>query len=227
VALLDEVTQSEGIRVGVAAGESLVGHVEEGVVVAGLDGLADLLPLLLGRVDAGRVVGAGVQQDDALLRHGLDVGHHALDVEADGLGVIVAVLLGLEAGVREDGDVVGPGRSRDVDGLRAWVESREEVGANAQRAGTGDALRDGDAALLHGSRLGAIGELGRSLGEARDAGDASVLMVGAGLEQLLLGGSDRRQDVGLAGVIAVGADTQIDFLRVAVGLVRLRNAWEG
>jgi hypothetical protein len=224
VALLDEVAQSKSVGVGVAASEALVGHVEEGVVVAGLDGLTDLLPLLLGRVHTCRVVGAGVQQDDALLGHGLDVGHHALDVEADGLGVVVAVLLSLEARVREDGDVVGPGWGRDVDGLCAGVEAREEVGADAQRAGAGDALRDRDATLLHRSRLGAIGERGGSLGEARDARDAGVLVVGAALKQLLLSGCDGRQDVGLAGVIAVGAYSQVDFLRVAVGLERLRNS---
>jgi hypothetical protein len=49
-------------------------------------------------------------------------------------------------------------------------------------------------------------------------------VVGAALKQLLLSGCNGRQDVGLAGVIAVGAYSQVDFLRVAVGLERLRNS---
>jgi len=107
-ALLDEVAESEGILGGVTTGKALVGHVEEGVVVASLDSLSDLNPLLLGRVYTSRVVGTGVEQDDAVLGHGLDVGHHAVKVEANGVLVVVAVLLDLEAGVFEDSVVVGP-----------------------------------------------------------------------------------------------------------------------
>lgn len=106
--LLDEVTESEGVLGGVTTGKALVGHVEEGVVVASLDSLSDLNPLLLGRVYTSRVVGTGVEQDNAVLGHGLDVGHHAVKVEANGVLVVVAVLLDLEAGVLEDSVVVGP-----------------------------------------------------------------------------------------------------------------------
>lgn len=108
MALLNEVAERESVLVGVARGEALVGHVEEGVVVAFLDGIADLLPLLLGGVDTGRVVGAGVEQDNAALGHGLDVCDHAVVVKADGVLVVVTVLLDLEAAVGEDGLVVCP-----------------------------------------------------------------------------------------------------------------------
>ena len=108
VALLNKVAQSKGVLVSVTAGETLVGHIEEGEVSLVLDDLADLLPLLLGRVNTGGVVGAGMEQEDATLGSGLDVGNQALEVEADGVLVVVAVLLDLEAGIAEDGLVVGP-----------------------------------------------------------------------------------------------------------------------
>lgn len=61
VALLNKVPESEGVLVGVSRGESLVCHIEEGVVLASLDGVADLLPLFRSRVDTGGVVGACMQ----------------------------------------------------------------------------------------------------------------------------------------------------------------------
>ena len=108
VALLNEVAERESVLVGVARGEALVGHVEEGIVVAVLVSIADLLPLLLGRVNTSGVVCASVEQDNAALWHGLDVGNHAIEVKADGVLVVVAVLLDLKTAVREDGLVVGP-----------------------------------------------------------------------------------------------------------------------
>jgi len=108
VALLNEVAERVRILVGVTRREALVGHVEEGVVVALLDGVADLPPLLLGRVNTSRVVCAGVQKDNAALGHGLDVCDHAIEVEANGVLVVVAVLLNVKTAVGEDGLVVCP-----------------------------------------------------------------------------------------------------------------------
>jgi hypothetical protein len=95
--LLDEVAERKGVLVGVATGKALVGHVEEGKVVARLDGIGNLDPLVLGGINTSWVVGAGVEQDNAALGHGLDVGDHSLKVEANGVLVVVAVLLDLQA----------------------------------------------------------------------------------------------------------------------------------
>lgn len=97
VTLLDEVADGEGILVSVSTGEALVGHVEEGVVTILLDDIAQRAPLLLGRVDTGGVVSAGMEKDNAALGHLLDVLDHTLEVETDGVLVVVAVLLNLEA----------------------------------------------------------------------------------------------------------------------------------
>jgi hypothetical protein len=47
-----------------ARGKPLIRRVNEGEVALGLDRRADAPPLRRSRVDARRVVGAGVQQDD-------------------------------------------------------------------------------------------------------------------------------------------------------------------
>lgn len=59
--LLDEMAQSKCILVCVAAGEALVGHVEEGEVLALFHGVRNLHPLVLGRVNASRVVGTSME----------------------------------------------------------------------------------------------------------------------------------------------------------------------
>lgn len=108
MALLDEEADGEGILVGVTGGEALVSHVEEGEVLARLDGIADLLPLLWGRVDTSGVVCAGVEEEDATLLRSLDVGDHTLEVEANGVLVVVSVFLDLKSRLGEDGTVVCP-----------------------------------------------------------------------------------------------------------------------
>lgn len=245
VPLLDEVAHGKRVLVNVARREPLVRHVKEREVPRLLDGLGDLLPLLLRGVHTGGVMRASMEQEDAPLGRLLDVLHHALKVEPDGLLVVVPVLLDVQAGLREDGVVVGPRRVRDVDVLGAGVEGAQEGGGDAQGAGARDGLGDGEAVE---GRVGlAVGEArggGGELGEARDAG---VLLVQLGGDDLLLGGADRGEDVGLASVIAVGADawgesvvcwavrrvgdgvarTEVDLLVEGVGLEGLGDACGG
>lgn len=201
VTLLDEVAGSKGILVGVTAGKALVGHVEEGEVALLLHDIADLAPLGLGRVDTGGVVSASVEEDDAALGSGLDVGNQTLEVEANGVLVVVAVLGDLETGVGEDGLVVSPAGVGEVDLLRAGVELLEESTTNAQSTGTGDGLGDDEAVVLDGGGVGAVSELGGGGGEGGNTGDASVLLVQAGCDDLVLSGADGGQNVRLALVV--------------------------
>lgn len=97
MALLDEVADGESVLVSVTTGKALVGHVEEGVVAVLLDNVAQSAPLVLGGVDTSGVVRASVEKDNAALGHVLDVLNHTLKVETDGVLVVVAVLLDLEA----------------------------------------------------------------------------------------------------------------------------------
>jgi hypothetical protein len=72
VAVVEELADGERVLVRAPGGETLVRHVEKRHQVPLLDDLRQLGPLLGLRVDAGRVVGAGVQQDDRLLRNFLN-----------------------------------------------------------------------------------------------------------------------------------------------------------
>lgn len=148
VALLDEESDWVGVLVGVTAGETLVGHVEEWVMSLLLEELADLLPLLLSRVDSGGVVGAGVEEDEGVVGGSLEIGDQTIKVEANGLFVVVFVLLDLQARVEEDGLVVCPRRVGDVDGLCVRVESLEECATYSQGTGTRDGLCNGDAVFF-------------------------------------------------------------------------------
>lgn len=201
MALLHEVTGSKGILVSVTTGKALVGHVEEGKVTLLLHDVADLAPLVLGGVDTGGVVSAGVEKDDAVLGSSLDVGQQALEVEANGVLVVVAVLSDLQTGVLEDSGVVGPARGGKVDLLRVRVEALQESTTDSQSTGTGDGLGDDETVLLEDGGVGTVGQLSSSLGEGRDTGDTSVFLVVAGGDNLVLRSTDGGEDVGLALVI--------------------------
>lgn len=187
MALLNKVADGKGILVNVATGKALVGHVEESKVVHLLGDLGKLLPLLGGRVNAGRVVSASVQEEDAALGGGLHVGNHALKVEANSILVVVAVLLDLEAGVGEDGLVVGPRGGRDENLLVTGVEALEESGADSQGTSAGDGLRNGNA--VEGCIL-TVGELGGESRQLGDTSDAGVLLVHLVVNDFLLGIAD-------------------------------------
>ncbi len=145
-ALLDEVADRPGVVLEVPGREALVGAVEEGEVLLGADDFGDVGPLGAGGVDAGGVVRAGVQEDDAAFGGGVDGRAHAVVVEAFGLRGEVGVGFDGQVDVGEDLVVVGPGRGGEVDGLvvGADVEFGEEETAEVDGAGAGDGLEGGD-----------------------------------------------------------------------------------
>ena len=69
MAIFDEVTDSLSITRKVARGETLVRHVEEGEKLLLLDNVGDLLPLLWRGANTSGVEGAGVEQNNGLLRN--------------------------------------------------------------------------------------------------------------------------------------------------------------
>ena len=147
--ILDKPSHGKCVFIRISTSEPLVCHIEKREVTGILHGLADLNPLLLRRVDSGRVMGAGVEEDNAALGSRLDVGEHALEVQANGLLIIVAVLLDLEPRILEHGGMVRPRRGGNVDGLgRVGVEAFEKGAADTKGTGAGDGLRDGDAVFL-------------------------------------------------------------------------------
>lgn len=114
-ALLDEMAHCPVILREVAGGEALVGAVEEGEVRLCFYRLGDLCPLLFCGVDAGGVVRAGVQEDDAAGGGGVEGGEHAGEVEGFGGRGEVGIGLDGEVDVGEDLVVVCPCWVGDVD----------------------------------------------------------------------------------------------------------------
>lgn len=126
MAFLNEMPYGKGILVGISTGEALVCHIKEWIMLLLFYNIADLLPLLLGRIDTGRVVSAGMQQDDRLLRGSSEISNHAFEIETNGVLVVVFVLLDLQTRVLEDSIVICPARGRDVDRFSMWIEALEE-----------------------------------------------------------------------------------------------------
>jgi hypothetical protein len=201
VALLNEVSRRKGVGIGVSTGEALVSHVEEGKVALLLHYVANLAPLVLGRVDTGGVVSASMEKDDAVVGSSLEVLDETLKVEADGVLVVVAVLLNLQARVLEDSVVVGPAGSREIDLLCAGIETLKESAADPQSTGTRDGLGDHETVLLQDGRVRSVGQLRGSLGERGDTGDSSIFLIETRCNNLVLGGADGGQNVGLTLVV--------------------------
>lgn len=201
VAFLDEQADGESIFIGVASGKTLVCHVEEWIVLLLLDDLADLSPLVLSRVDTGGIVSAGMEQDDAVVGDGLEIGDQALKVKTNGVLVVVLVWLHLQSGVKEDGFVVCPRRGGDIDGLVMRVMALEEGTTYSQSTSAGDGLGDGDTIFFDGFALGSVGKERGILGEGRYARDSGVFFVKLLVKQFGLGRADRGKDVGFAGII--------------------------
>ena len=80
VTLALEVPDGESILIGITAGEALVSHIEERIMLFLLDNVTNLLPLRFRWVDACGVVRAGVQKNNAGLRSRLKIGQHTLEV---------------------------------------------------------------------------------------------------------------------------------------------------
>lgn len=201
VTLLHEVTRGERITVRVSTGKALVRHVKECKVALLLHDVANLAPLVLSRVNTGRVVRAGVEHDDAVVGGSLDVCNQTLKVETNGVLVVVAVLLHLQTGVLEHSVVVGPAGGREVDLLSVRVEALQESTADSQGTSTRDRLGDDKTVLLEDGRIGSVGQLRSTLGESRNTSDTGIFLVGLRGDNLLLCSANRRKNVRLTLVV--------------------------
>lgn len=227
VALLDKVAQRKGILVGITAGEALVGHVEEDIVVTSLDGSLNCLPLFGSGVDTGRIVGAGVEEEHAALGSGVDIVDHTIKVQANRVLVVVAVLLDLQPRVLEDSSVVGPGRGGNVDLLVAGVPAGEEFTTDPQGTGAGDGLCNNQA--VEGGAVLAVGQFSSGARKLRHTSDAGVFLVHARRNDLVLSLEDRGKDVWLSLVITVGTNTCVNIFSLGrvCGIAREGSEVEG
>lgn len=79
-ALLGEIANGPRVADQITGREALIGGVEEGEMLTLADHRGDFLPLLLGGIYAGRVMGTGVEKDDGAgqgraqgLKHAIDI----------------------------------------------------------------------------------------------------------------------------------------------------------
>ena len=80
-------------------------------------------------------------------------------------------------------------------------------------------------ALLQRDAVRTVRELRRRLGELGETSDGEVLLVRVLLDEELLRLLHRVQDVRLAVLVTVRADTEVDLARVLVGLECLSDTW--
>jgi hypothetical protein len=100
-------------------------------------------------------------------------------------------------------------------------EALEEGTRNTQSTGSGDGLGDGD--IVKDGAAITVGEDSGGLGERGNTSDSGVLVVKLLVEQALLGDANGRQNEGLARVVTVGADTEIDLGGESIGLESLSD----
>lgn len=97
VPLLHEVSHCERVLVCATASKTLICHVEERIMFFLFHHIADLLPLILCRIDAGRIVCTGVEEDNAGFRCGLEIRYHSIKIQSNGILVVIAVFFDLQS----------------------------------------------------------------------------------------------------------------------------------
>jgi len=147
VGVLGEESDGVSVLFEVSTGEALVGAIHADHVVLSLDHFEDLLPLVVGGVLSGRVVGASVQNDDLLLRCSVEILKHAVAVESSVRSVEISVGLHVETSLGSDSVVSRPGGVGNHDfSVLVRVPFSQEFESNSQGSGSGKGLEGGNTA---------------------------------------------------------------------------------
>ncbi len=206
-----------------AVAVALVGEVEVGQQLPLDQQRHEPVPLRARQIDAGRVVAAGVQQDDASRRQGAQRLAHRIEAQAAGVRVVIRVGVDSDAGAFEHRAVVVPGRVADPDGA-VGQPALDEVGADLQAAARTDGLQRGDAAIPDRRMPGAEQQRLHRAPHRRIAFDRQVALGAARSEHLRLGIAHAGQHRNAAVVVEVDADRQVDLVRPRVFLEGLVEA---
>jgi len=216
-ALGHEETETIGILVEGAGGESLVGGIEEGVKLSALAHISDLLPLGLSGVNTSGVVGTGVEEHAGAWLSRVQVSEHTFDVETLGLFVEVSVLANLNSSGLENRAVVTPGGVADVES--GGSELVEEFTDDAESTSAREGLDSCDSLVTNPWAVESEEDTLSALAEFSKTIDRKVLLIeGAISDNLLLGFAHDGEDVGLSVVVTVGTNTEVDLLGVLVVL---------
>lgn len=191
-----------------AVAEALVGEVEEREP-SGVDGgIGDEAPAVGIEIGAGRVMAAGMEQDDVAGGDAGEGGGHGGGIDAAEGGGVVGILLHGEADGGEDGAVVAPRRGGDPErGLRA--EAAQELRREAQRARAAERLDDAEAAARRSAKALAEDEVGDGGGIGGEAGDGEVALRGLLVQEAALRAADGLEDRRAARIVHEDADAQV------------------
>ena len=224
VAVSDELADGEGISLHISRGETLVSAVEDHSAVVGLDSLADLLPLLLGGIHSGGVVGASVEQEGRLGRSVLNLLHNTVEVQLV-VGIEVLVLLVGNTGGVEHTKVVRPGGVGNVHAL-VGLHVLHEVSQKTEGTGSRKSLADGNSVLLNGRAVSSVHKLSSESVEVGETLNGRILVVALS-SNTSFSLSNARKNHGLAVVITVGTHSQGDLAGVLISLELLIQSENG
>lgn len=216
-ALIEEKSKSIGIGVKASRGEALVSGIKEWEKVVPLADSGDLGPLLLGWVNTGWVVSAGVEEDGRSWGGSLKVGNHAIDIKTLGLLVEVSVVSEWNSSSLKDLLVVTPGWVAHVEG--SWSVLGKELSNHSEGTSSRQSLQGDDSWVANEWAVEAEEDATGTLVEISISIDWEVLLVELVVgHDLGLNLAHNWENIWLSIVVAVGTNTKVDLVWVLVGL---------
>ena len=120
---------------------------------------------------------AGVKKNDAAFGGGPKILYHTVEVQTNGVLVVVSVFHDLQARIFEDSVVVCPTRCWYVDLLARRIMTRKEFATNSKSASARDRLGYCDPVIFESVGGRTVGENSRSFGKRRYTGDSRIFLV--------------------------------------------------
>jgi len=231
VGMLLEKLERVAIFLEITTGETLIGRVESGEQLFALNNLEDVLPLRVGGVNTGGVVGADVEHDNRVVFGIVKIFLHAFEVETLGGWVVIAVVFTRESGKICDSSVNRPGGVgyKEIDVL-VLVPLLKEGVTNSKGSSTRDGLSASDSVLLEGLAVSTVSELEALLDVRVNTLDGCVLVIHVAFEDNLLSTLNAGKNEWLAIIISISTHTEKDLLGVGIlleGVVETENRVSG
>jgi len=190
--------------------------------------LEDLLPVLLGWITTGGVVGANVKHDDRLIGSGIKILEHTLEIEASGASIIVPVVLPWESRAGSDTPVSWPGGVWSVNGcIFVMIPLLDEVKTDSEGTSSGEGLASNNSLALNSLVVFTISQLNTMLVVGWDTVNTCVLVVHSVLKNSLFSCLNASKDQWLAIVVSVSSHTEKNFLWVGILLEGIVQTEDG
>mmetsp|Transcript_10970 Transcript_10970/g.16462 ORF Transcript_10970/g.16462 Transcript_10970/m.16462 type:complete len:304 (+) Transcript_10970:566-1477(+) len=224
VSLLNKVSQSKSICLGISRSESLVSRIEEYLKVLLLDQRTNSLPLLLRRIASSRIVSTSVKKNNSAFRSSLKILEHTIKVQSISSTAVVSVTNNFQSAFLKDGNVVPPGRIRNVNFLHGEVPG-EELSSNTTSSSSTESL-----CSCNNREIGilSIRELDGLFDVSYISHNARILFVfGRIIHHNLFCRLDRWQNPWLSIFITVSSDANVDLVGICALLKVIGNSENG